>query len=316
MTCKTRHKTIAHTRRFRSGGLVLAAALGLGCAAEAHASEAQGRTGHGHVSLGYQYINVRGFQSSIGKLPIGDVETHSLDVDIDYYLTERLTLSAGIPFIVKRYQGGGPHDPLLLNPPRPEVENVDLGKWNTGFQDFHLGVQYLAMESPTFRIEPYAFLGVPSNDYPFFGHAAIGQQLIKFDVGSGFTWFPPISDAYYRLDAGYVFVEKTLGVNINHWLIRAEAGYFFSPRLTGRVFVLLKRGHGLTFPDDFPPPRDSEKWYQHDRLVKHNYMNVGAGMDWAINDRYRLTTSVMTMTWAQQVHVMRYTLNVGISRFF
>ncbi|MGH8223638.1 MAG: hypothetical protein ACREQZ_11760, partial [Woeseiaceae bacterium] len=169
---------------------------------------------------------------------------------------------------------------------------------------------------PAWRIQPYAYLGVPSSDYPFFGHAAVGQQILKFDIGSAITWFPPISDAYYRLDLGYVFAEKTLDVSIDHWLIRAEAGYFFSPRLTGRVFALLKKGHGLTFPDDFPMPRDTEKWYQHDRMVKHNYMNVGAGLDWAASEKYRVTTSVMTMTWAQQVHVMKYTLNVGVSRDF
>jgi hypothetical protein len=310
------HRPQSATRHRGAGSLALFGLTIFSAADQAPAADPESRAGHGHVSATYQYINVDGFQSSIGKLPIGSVDTHSLNLEVDYYLNDRITLLAGIPFVRKRYQGPGQHNPLLLAPPRPEIENVDQGNWNTDFQDFHLGIQYLAFDSPTWRIQPYAFLGVPSNDYPFFGHAAVGQQVLKFDVGSSVSWYPPISDAYYRLNLGYVFVEKTLGVNINHWLVGAEAGYFFSPRITGRVFVLLKRGHGLTFPDDFPLPRTDERWYQHDRMVKHNYMNVGLGLDWSLNEKYRLTTSLLTMTWAQQVHVMRYAVNVGITRSF
>lgn len=279
------------------------------------AADEGSRTGHGNVSISYQYNTVDSIQVTTGKIPIGDVDTHTLNFGIDYNVTDRLTLSAGIPFVRKRYVGSLPHDPLLLNPPRPEVENVDDGDWNTSFQDFHLGFHYLARESPLI-IEPFLYLGVPSHDYPFFGHAAVGQDLWKLDVGSGFTWFPPISDAYYALDLAYVFVEKTLGVDVSHWRIRADAGYFFGPRISGRLFVLYKQGGGLLFPDDFPPPRDNEMWYQHDRLIKHNYVNVGAGLDWSLNERYQASTAVMTMVHAEQVHDMRYAITFALSRSF
>ena len=271
--------------------------------------------GHGHFSIGYQVISVDGFQSSVGELPIGTVDTHSLNFEVDYNLTDRWSLSAGIPYVRKRYNGPGQHDPLKLDPPRPEIENVDTGAWNTGFQDIHVGVRYLAREG-LFSIEPYVFLGAPSTQYPFFGHAALGQQLMKLYVGSAFTWKPGLSDAYYRLDTSYVFVEETLGTNIDHWLIGAETGYYFKPQLSGRLFMLLKHGNGLVFPDDFPPPRTDEGWYQHDRRVKHNFMNMGIGLDWTIDDRYQLSTNVMTMVWADQVHIMDYTLSLTLGRSF
>ena len=280
-----------------------------------HAADGASRAGHGSISISYQYNYVDSIEVSTGTIPIGDVDTHTLNLDLDYHLTDRVTLSAGIPFVRKRYKGSFPHDPLLLNPPRTDVENVDQGKWNTSFQDFHLGARYLAMESPLI-IEPFVFLGVPSHDYPFFGHAAVGQNLWKLDVGSSFTYFPPISDAYYSLDLAYVFVEKTLGVDVSHWRVRVDAGYFFRPRLSGRLFVLLKDGDGLVFPDNFPPPRDNELWYQHDRLIKHNYVNVGAGLDWTLNERYHASTSIMTMTHAEQVHKMRYAVIFALSRSF
>lgn len=282
---------------------------------QADAAESDSLKGHGHYAISYQYISVDGFEGSMGEIPIGTVDTHTLNFEIDYYLTDRLAVVLGLPFVRKRYQGPFQHNPLALVPPRVGVDNVDQGDWNNSFQDFHLGVRYLWRDTPVI-IEPFAFLGVPSHDYPFFGHAAVGQNLLKFDVGSSFTWIPPISDAYYRLDIAYVFVEETLGVSIDHWRIHAEAGYQFGPRLTGRAFVLHKDGDGLVFPDDFPPPRTNEMWFQHDRLVKHNYTNVGVGLDWSMSEKYSVSTSVMTMTRAEQVHKMQYALTVGISRSF
>ena len=279
------------------------------------ALQGHSRAGHGFFSVGYQFISVNGFQNSVGISPIGDVETQSLNLELEYYLTDRWTLVGGIPYVKKRYLGQGRHDPLLLDPPRPEVENVDLGHWNSGFQDFHLGVRYLAIDSPL-HIEPFVFYGLPSQDYPHFGHAAIGQNRWKLHVGSAFEYFPPLSDAFFRFDIAYVFVEETLGVSINHWNLYGEAGYFFMPQLTGRIFAMIKEGDGLIFPDDFPPPRTTEKWYQHDRLVKHNYANMGVGLDWSLNDKYQLSTSWMTMIWAEQVHIMEYAVSVSLSRSF
>jgi len=284
-------------------------------AAVTDAAEVDSRAGHGHLSLTYQYIDVNGFEGSMGKVPIGDAETHSLFLEVEYNLTDRWTAIAGVPFVRKRYLGPGPHDPLTLDPPRPWIENVDTGAWNSAFQDFHFGLRYLAKDGPLV-VEPYVFLGVPSHEYPFFGHAAVGQHVMKLDVGTSVTWFPGLSNAYYRADLAYVFVEKNQGVSINHKRVNAEVGYQFGPRLTGRVFALWKDGSGLTFPDNFPPPRTTEFWYQHDRLAKHNYLNAGIGVDWALNDRYYLSGNVMFQPWREQVHIMKYAYTLGISRSF
>lgn len=279
------------------------------------AAEEAVRTGHGNVSVSYQYISVDGFEASTGTIPIGTVDTHSLFFEVDYHLTERWTVGAGVPYVRKRYKGSFPHDPLTLDPPRPWIENVDQGDWNSDFQDLHIGLKYLAKDGPLV-IEPFAFYGTPTNSYPFFGHAAVGQQLWKFDLGTSFAYFPGLSNAYYRADIAYVFVEQTLGTSINHWKIFGEAGYQFTAHLTGRLFFLLKDGKGLDFPDDFPPPRTTELWYQHDRLVKHNYLNVGIGLDWNFDNGYQISANFMRQPWQEQVHKMEYAFSIGISRGF
>lgn len=287
------------------------------CASAAFAQDSPSRAGHGSVSLTWSYTSVDGFAGSLGNVPVGEVETHAFSVDVNYNLTERLTLVAGIPYVRERYLGPFDHDPLALDPPRTDVPNIDLGDWNSDFQDFLFGFRYLLRDT-RLRIEPFVIAGVPSNSYPFFGHAAIGRNRAQISFGSSFIWFPPISDAYYRIDAGYTFVERTLGVSVDHFDIFAEAGYFFSQRLSGRVFMLYRDGRGLNFPVDFPPPaeRTDEQWFQHDRLVKHNFTNFGVGVDWALNEAYRLSVSGLTMVRANQIHDVEYAISVGVTRSF
>ena len=305
----------------RSVVLSITAAIGslLLLTSNVNATEAESRKGSSQFVLTYHFNTTDGFESSIGDLPIGSIDTHVMNFELQYALTDRLTIIVGVPYVRKRYNNGPlPHDPLLLDPPRPYIENVDLGDWNSDFQDFNIGAKYQIREG-AFSVAPFVNLGIPSNEYPFYGNAAIGQQLTRLQVGSSLMWYPGLSNAYYSADISYVFVEKTLGVSVNYWNIRAEAGYQFGARMTGRLFGLLKKGSGLSVPDDFPGFPDQltdELWYQHDRMLKHNYMNIGIGFDWVLNDRYSVSSNYMTMIWADQVNILEYALTLSVARTF
>lgn len=274
----------------------------------------QSNAGHGIFYVNYQYIHVDGFKIDSGTLPIGAIDTYTLNFAMEYQLSNRWSIDIGLPLIRKRYRGDAPHDPRLLDPPH-DSEFIDNGTFHTNFQDWQLALRYKAKEG-AFGIEPFVALGVPSNDYPFYANSAVGQNLNRFDIGTSFTYQPGLSDAFYQLDVSYEFVEKTLGVNVSHWRVTGQAGYYFTPRISGRAFFLLKQGNGLAFPDDYPPPRTGELWYQHDRLMRHNYINVGLGINWSVNESYRLSFSGLTMVHADQVHIVKYALTVGVSRSF
>ena len=97
-----------------------------------NASEVELRKGGGQFVVTYQFNTTDGFESDIGELPIGSIDTHVMNFELQYALTDRLTVIAGIPYVRKRYNNGPmPHDPLLLDPPRPYIENVDGGGWNS-----------------------------------------------------------------------------------------------------------------------------------------------------------------------------------------
>lgn len=315
MSSKPSHRRLLSPRRWATLGCGVLTLLNAGIVLGQEASDAE-NDDRFYVYVGYQNIHVDGFSSSIGTLPIGTVDIHNIDFEIEYELNDRWTLFGGIPWIRKRYRGPGPHDPLLIVPPRTDSEFIDNGSYHSSFQDLHVGARYLAKSGPTFAIAPFVEFGIPSNDYTFFAHSAVGQQLDRFEVGTDVSYRTPFRDFYFNWRVGYVFVEETLGVNIDHVRFDTEIGYFLNPNLSVKLMALVKEGNGLVFPDDFPPPRNDEWWFQHDRMVRHNYANAGLGVDWQYNNRSRLSFSMMTMVHAEQVHEVDRIVTMGLARSF
>jgi len=271
--------------------------------------------GSGSIALSYQTIEVNKFDTSVSEVDIGEVLTHSLFVELNYALTDRWLLTAGIPYIYKKYNGPARHDPLTLVPPRPDVPFVDDGRYHSEWQDFVLGATYLWIDTPVI-VEPFVNLIIPSHDYPHFAQAAIGQNRLKAEFGVDLTKYMPFSDWFYRGGVSYTVVEKTLGVNVNHFRVHGEAGYFFTPHLSASAFVLGKLGNGKDATAFPPSARTDEAWYQHDRTTRHNYVNVGATTDWYINDNYMLSVSALTSVWGRSVHMVRLAWTVGLTRYF
>lgn len=271
--------------------------------------------GTGSVMVAFQTIDVNKFDNGIQEVDIGRVSTQSLYVELDYALTDRWTIKAGLPYIRKKYNGPGRHDPLTLVPPRPDVPFIDDGSYNDAFQDFLIGVSYHWLDQPLIVV-PFVNVFLPSHSYPHFGHAAVGQNVWKTEVGADLTKIMPFSDWYYRLNVAYTFVEETLDVNVNHYRLLGEAGYFFRPEFSANVFLQYKKGKGDS-AQEFPPPnRTGERWYQHDRTTRHSYLNAGAGADWYFADRYQLSATAFTMLWGDSVHVVDLATNVSITRYF
>ena len=277
--------------------------------------DADHAAGKGSVSIAYQNISVNKFNTGVRDVDIGEVLTHSLYVEINYALTDRWQITAGLPFIKKRYVGPGQHDPLTLDPPRPYVPFLDDGSYHSDFQDFFVGINYLWRTDPVI-VEPFVNLYIPSNNYPHFAQAAVGQNLFKLEVGVDLTKYMPFSYWYYRVGTSYTFAEKTLGVSVNHFRLDGEMGYFFTQSFSANLFVQSKFGEGDP-AGIFPPSmRTDERWYQHDRTTKHNFANVGIGADWFFADKYQLYGSAFTTVWGDAVHLVDLAWSIGMSRYF
>lgn len=251
----------------------------------------------------------------------------------DYSFTNRYTLFAALPYVQKRFNagalyGGDPHNPndfYWIDFVPPDKRFVDDGDYHGGFQDFSIGISYLALDGPL-TIAPYISYGVPTNHYPFFAKAAIGMNLWTLPVGTTISFVPYFSDWYFLGNAAYVFSEKPLGVNVDYWLVYLTAGYWFAQNFSMNVFAGLKSVRkGLKMPWDFtddpsyanyPDEFDTVEWWQHDRLIGHRNLNVGVGFDYFLNPRYKLSGSAFTGVWAEQSNEVDYAFTMALTRYF
>ena len=275
--------------------------------------------GDGSIRLEYQFIRTGAFDSTLGDIDIGTTDAHVYILGLDYSLSDRWAVFASLPWIRKRHRGAFPHNPLLdfQNFTPPDLRVIDNGEYHGGWQDFFVGAQYLIEKGPM-TYAPFVSYGVPVNDYPFYGHSAIGRNLWHVPVGIAVNYQPYFADWTVSGDVAYVFTEKTLGVDVSHWLVNLRASYFVTPAFSPRVFISVKRGSkGLTWPDDFGlGVTDTVDFYYHDRTIKHNWVNAGVGFDWRFSNRYLLSGSWFKMVDPDQVNIVDRAWTLGVTRYF
>ncbi len=281
---------------------------------------AEADKGNASLRFEYQYVRTGAFDSSIGEIDIGNTFSHVFMLSGDYAITDRWTVMASLPYIQKKHTGALPHDAVLDFPGAytpPDLSVIDTGEYHGGLQDLYFGVQYLAKDGPL-SISPFIAYGLPTRDYPFYAHSAIGRNIWHMPVGVSLGYTPYFSDFFFSGDIAYVFTEKSLGVDISHWLINLRASYYLTPSFAPMVFMTVKYGTGgLDFPDDVGPPDfGTETWYFHDRTVKHNFVNAGVGFDWVINGDYHLSGSLFKMVQPDQVNIVDLAWSLGITRYF
>lgn len=278
------------------------------------------------IRVEYQFIHTGALDTGIGPLDIGETDAHVVLLSGVYALNERWKVYATLPYVQKRHKGPGVHDPTLdfFQYEPPDLRLIDDGDYHGGFQDFHVGMQYLALDGPV-SISPFISYGVPVSDYPFYGNAAIGKQLWEIPVGVSVEFVPYFSDWYFQADLAYVFSEEAQGVDLDYWLLYLSASYYITPRFVPRVFLTRRNApDALRFPEDFTDDLtfstfedfDNEFWYQHDRTLRHNYVNLGMGFDYIVDDRYSLSATWFQTIDPEDVAEVEYAVTFALTRRF
>jgi hypothetical protein len=289
--------------------------------------------GDASLRIEYQYIRTGNFHDENFEFDYWTTDTHAALVSGDYAVTDRLTVFASLPYVWKRFNPGelyagdphNPNDPWWIDFVPPDKRFWDDGEYHSDFQDFSIGVSYLAIEG-ALTIAPYLGYGVPASDYPFYAKAAIGLNLWTIPIGTTFTYVPHFSDWYVSGNLAYVFSEKPLGVNVDSWRLHLAAGYWFEPNFSVNIFAGLKYVRdGLKMPSDFtddplygnyPDEFDTPEWWQHDRLIGHRNLNVGVGFDYFLNDKFKLSGSGFTGVWAEQSNEVDNAFTLAVTRYF
>jgi len=239
--------------------------------------------GAGSVTIAYQRIANAGHRLTDGKLVEGGQSVNmALYVEAEYALTNRLTFTLGLPFVMSRYTDSRPPPP-----PFPYLPLDQCHCWQSGWQDFGFTARYNLLGG-SLAFTPFISAGVPSHNYNYRGEAVLGRNLREVRLGI---------DAGRRLSAisenlslqgrySYAFVQRVLDVPNNRSNMLLESVYVVRGKLAMQGFSAWQRTHGglrsgsippaeLVFPGDINTP---EYLAEHDRLLRDNNWRLGGGI--------------------------------------
>lgn len=234
-----------------------------------------------------------------------------IDVDVEYGLTDRFSISAGLPFVLAKY-----HDAPYNQGPAaflPYAAADACQCWHGGFQDVEVAARYnLVNVKGVFVLTPSVSLGVPSHDYEYVGEAVIGHNLKQMRLGV---------DVGQRLDGlarglaiqarySYAVVPRVLDITHNRSNGAIEGNYAMTRRLSVRGLVAWQVTHGgLRFPQEVEP--FPERYPEFHHLFRDNYLHAGGGVSYAWRD-WDLSGSYQTAVRGTNSHTVGvYTVSVG-----
>ena len=112
---------------------------------------------------------------------VGQSTNMAVYVEGEYAFTDRLSVSAGLPYVFAKYTARN-----LPPPPIPVLSWDACHCWQSGFQDFGFRARYNVFNGG-FALTPSVSFGTPSHNYEFRGEAVVGRNLkeLQFAVEVG-----------------------------------------------------------------------------------------------------------------------------------
>ena len=284
--------------------------------------------GDGTISVSYQSVVTRGQHGVSGtwfpnapqfaQLPQDSTTTHALVWYVEYGLSDRLAVHASLPYMQVRYEGAVPHTTGFKGQP----SDLDDGTYHGSFQDFYFGVRFKARESPRFALTPFAEIIVPSHHYESLGQSAVGRDLRAVVVGAALGGFADqlLPGLYYQTRISYAAVQRAVDIRPNRSAVDSAVGYFITPRLGIQfiqTFQLTHDGIDWVGAPDFLAlhdgrPMNVEYGRNHDRLVRANALNLGAGVSFELSQKIGLFATFTKLAWGQNLPPPR-SVTVGMN---
>ena len=284
--------------------------------------------GQGTVSVSYQSVRTRGQHGVSGKwflnapqidqLPRDQTDTHALIWYVEYGLTERLAVHSSLPYMQVRYEGPIPHTTGFNGQP----SDLDDGTYHGTFQDFYVGTRFKLLESPRFALTPFVEVIIPSHQYESLAQTAVGRDLRALVVGAAAGGFADylVPGLHFQTRISYAFVERAVDIRPNRTAIDSAVGYFVSPRLAVQfiqTFQLTHDGIDWVGPPDFLAlhdgrPMNDEYGRNHDRLVRANSLNLGAGVAFELSQSVGVFATFTKLAWGENLPPPR-SVTVGLN---
>jgi hypothetical protein len=297
--------------------LALLLGLGMACCASAQNDVTVLPKGRSVATVALQNLFIDKHAGPEGqRADAGTITTNSAFLNYEYGLTDRLTLTLGLPYKSSKYVGMFGHNPATLLDDHGQ-HFIDDGKYHSGWQDISVSVRY-AWIRKKWMVTPYLTYGTPLRDYVTFAHAAVGTGQWRWEAGvsAGRQFSGKLRNVYVVGGLSYTWLERT-DRTVNHATLTGEVGYFFNEKWSAHAnFARQKSFNGFDFPDDFPFPRNTDHFFYHDMNLRNDFLNVGLGVDWQATQDDRLFFSWGHTAHGDNTHIIRYVLTLGYSRAF
>jgi hypothetical protein len=208
-------------------------------------------------------------------------------VEVDYGITRRLSITAGVPLVFARYTDDEAPPEFI-----PFLPGDACRCWHHGWQDLSLTTRFNLVDTfdHVLAVTPSISAGLPTHDYDYRGEAVIGRRLkevrLAVDAGRRLDEISPrltVSGRY-----AYAIVERVLDLPNN----RSNASLELAVQMRGDLIihggVAWQHTHGglrmgslpgadLVGPGEVNTP---ERLFEHDRILRENrtHLNIGASI--------------------------------------
>jgi hypothetical protein len=249
-------------------------------------------------------LNKEHWTSSGGTIDVGHTRSQTYAFLANYGVTDEVTVSASLPYIITKYWGPPSHGGA------PGFD-VDDGDEHGSFTDLRVGVHYQALVRP-FALAPFVAYVTPVSDYYYRGHAAQGRNVEELLVGfsAGKSLDPWLRRTYVQMRYSYGFVEKVLGIAHDRENLNLEFGTFINPRWNVSAYGALQWTHGGI---DVPVPPSSPYFLTHDSLAEDEFINAGIGTGFALTPQLTAFAIYMEGLEGRNGHKMNQGLTLGFS---
>jgi hypothetical protein len=228
--------------------------------------------GEGTVSLTYQNYDVAGHYDARGrKNNNGGTQSHALITEVDYGITDRVSLTVGLPFIASKYTGP---DVYFVGGVETHPGPLDDRTYHGAFQDVRLEVRGLFWAGPI-PVAPFLGASFPSHDYETVGEAVPGRGRRDLQVGTslGVNLDRVLGGAYAHGRYAYATAQRIQGFAFTRSNVDVEVGVPVASRLVIRSTAAWQIRHQGPSVNEL-----TVDWEHHDRFIAPSYTNLGVGL--------------------------------------
>jgi len=268
--------------------------------------------GEATVTVQFQDAFVKYHLFGTTPLDRGHIRSNGAVFDFSYGITDKAALTVALPYVASKYNG-----------PYPHPTRIDNGQYHSGFQDFRFDFRY-NITRKRLVLTPFVGTIMPSHDYIYFAHSAVGRDLRQLQVGLyGAKMLDAVVPGLFLLGRySYGFNERVLDVSHNQSNADLEVGYFVTSEF--RLFALgagqVTHG-GIDFPNPsvwggLPGGLPPLLFAHHDQIGRDNWLNVGGGAAYTLTPSVDLFGSVIHTIAGRNMHALEYGANFGVSWSF